>query len=111
VKDVKSAEAAGRWLLERGAGMAMVTLGAQGAVLVSNNMARHFPAPKVKSIDSTGAGDIFSGSFMAALSAGKPLEEAVTYASAAAALSTTRLGVIESIPTVPEVAEMLQKGW
>ncbi len=111
VKDIQSAEAAGQWLLERGAGMAIVTLGAQGAVLVGKDIARHFPAPKVKAIDSTGAGDIFSGSFMAALASDKPLEAAITYASAAAALSTTRLGVIESIPTVPEVAEMLKKGW
>jgi ribokinase len=111
VKDVRSAEAAGRWLMERGAGTAIITLGAQGAVLVTDNTVKHFPAPKVKAVDTTGAGDIFSGSFMSALAEGTPLDKAIRFANAAAALSTTRLGVIESIPAREEVAGMLKKKW
>ena len=41
-----------------------MTLGERGAVLVEANTSRHFPVPSVKAIDSTGAGDIFSGVFM-----------------------------------------------
>ena len=111
VKDVQSAESAGRWLLERGAGTAIITLGALGAVLVTGNTVKHFPAPRVEAIDSTGAGDIFSGSFMSALAEGIPVAEAIRFANAAAALSTTRLGVIESIPAREEVADMLKKKW
>jgi ribokinase len=111
VKDLHSAEAAGKWLVERGAGTAIVTLGAIGALLVTGNMVRHFPAPQVKAVDTTGAGDIFSGSFMSALAEGIPVAEAIRFANAAAALSTTRLGVIESIPAREEVADMLKKKW
>jgi len=111
VKDVRSAEAAGRWLLERGAGTAIITLGALGSVLVTRDIVKHFPAPTVQAVDTTGAGDIFSGSFMSALAEGIPLDEAIRFANAAAALSTTRLGVIESIPAREEVADMLKKKW
>ena len=111
VKDMHSAEAAGRWLLERGAGTTIITLGAQGAILVTLDIVKHFPAPRVQAVDTTGAGDIFSGSFMSALAGGIPLDEAIRFANAAAALSTTRLGVIESIPGREEVADMLKKKW
>ncbi len=111
VRDVQSAEAAGRWLLEHGAGTAIITLGALGAVLVTRDIVKHFPAPRVQAIDTTGAGDIFSGSFMSALAKGIPLDEAIRFANAAAAFSTTRLGVIESIPGREEVAEILKKKW
>lgn len=111
VRDVRSAESAGRWLLERGAGTAIITLGALGAVLVTGNTVKHFPAPQVKAIDTTGAGDIFSGSFMSALAEGIAVDEAIRFANAAAALSTTRLGVIESIPGRKDVEGMLKKKW
>jgi ribokinase len=108
VRDVPSAAAAGAWFLERGVGTAIVTLGAGGVVLVQGEGFRHFPAHPVRAVDSTGAGDIFSGSFLAALSSGKAIEEAIDFANAAAALSTERIGVVESIPEPEEVARLLQ---
>jgi ribokinase len=110
VRDVPSATAAGEWFRERGVGTAIVTLGAGGAVLVERAGARHFPAPAVRAVDSTGAGDIFSGAFLAALSSGKALDEAIVFASAAAALSTERVGVVESIPEPEAVARLLRAG-
>ncbi|MCX6001048.1 MAG: ribokinase [Chloroflexi bacterium] len=109
VDNITSAESAGRWLVKRGVKTAIVTLGERGAVLVDGNTSRHFPAPSVKAIDSTGAGDIFSGVFMAALTSGKAMPEAIEYATAAAALSTTRLGVIDSIPSPEEVDSFILK--
>ena len=70
---------------------------------------RHFPAPSVRAIDSTGAGDIFSGALLAALAEGKDDPEAIEFANHAASLSTTRLGVIESIPTLAEVRAFMEE--
>jgi ribokinase len=108
VRDVPSAIAAGNWFRERGVGTALVTLGAAGTVLVSADRSAHFPAPAVQAIDSTGAGDIFSGAFLSALASGRGIDDAIVYANTAAALSTERLGVVESIPDPAAVAERLQ---
>jgi len=107
VTDVETARDAGRWLVDRGVKTAIVTLGAGGSVLVNEETEEHFPAPGVNSVDATGAGDIFSGGFLAELARGRSTEEAIRFASAAAALSTTRLGVIESIPGHGELLDFM----
>ncbi|MEN8227711.1 MAG: ribokinase [Bacteroidota bacterium] len=103
VKDRESAVEAGRWFLERGVKSVLVTLGEQGAVLVNSEGSEYFPAPEVEAIDTTGAGDIFSGAFFYALQQGKEIREAIEFAIMAASLSATRLGVIESIPEMDEI--------
>jgi ribokinase len=108
VRDVASAAEAGVWFVERGVGAAIVTLGSAGAVLVQEGRSRHYPAPQVRAVDTTGAGDIFSGAFLASLSAGKALGEAIVFANSAAALSTEKIGVVESIPEPDAVARLLQ---
>jgi len=107
VKDIAGAVKAGRWLIERGVKTAIITLGEQGAVLVTDGASKHFSPPKVDALDSTGAGDIFSGALMTALSKDKSIEDAINFANHAAALSVTRLGVIESIPELTEVIASL----
>ncbi|UCD28912.1 MAG: ribokinase [Planctomycetota bacterium] len=107
VTDVKSAERAGKWFIERGVKTAIITLGAQGSVLIADGKSKHFRPPQVKAIDSTGAGDVFSGALIAALSQEKKIEDAIVFANHAAALSVTRLGVIESIPELKEVVAFL----
>lgn len=109
VDGIASAEFAGKWLVKQGVRKAIVTLGEQGAVLVTGETARHFPAPRVESVDSTGAGDIFSGALMSALASGEAMADAIEYATAAAALSTTKLGVIESIPSRDEVGSFIRE--
>ncbi len=109
VTGVEDAKKAGVWFIEHGAGTAIITLGDKGAVLVTPEISRHFPSPNIKALDTTGAGDIFSGGFMAALSQGKNIEESVVFANHAAALSTRRLGVVESIPNLKEVEDFLRK--
>jgi ribokinase len=108
VNDVPSAIAAGSWFRGRGVGTALVTLGAAGTFLVSADRSAHFPAPSVQAIDSTGAGDIFSGAFLSALASGRGIDDAIVFANTAAALSTERVGVVESIPEPAAVYERLQ---
>ena len=103
VRDVASAVLAGRWFIEHGVTTAIVTLGKLGAVWATDGRSEHHQPPPVCAIDTTGAGDIFSGAFMTAYSQGKPLEESIRFANTAAAISVTRLGVVEAIPRLDEV--------
>jgi len=106
VVDVAGAMRAGRWLIEHGVKVAIVTMGELGAVVVTPDKEEHFPAPRVQAADTTGAGDVFSGAFMAGYWRGEPLEELVRFANTAAAISVTRLGVVNAIPRLEEVLEL-----
>jgi ribokinase len=104
VASVEDAMQAGRRLREAGAGTVLVTLGARGVVTVTPGESRHDPAPKVKAVDTTAAGDTFIGGLCAALVRGRPLPAAVAFAQAAAAISVTRPGAQPSIPFLREVS-------
>ena len=103
VQDIGSAIDAGQKLIELGCGSVVVTLGANGAVIVEDSGATHIPAPPVKSIDTTAAGDAFNGALAVALCEGKSLVEAAQFACRAAAISVTRLGAQPSLPTRSEI--------
>ncbi|MDZ3992842.1 ribokinase [Pseudomonas sp. Teo4] len=103
VSDLDSARRAGERLLQLGAGKVIVTLGAQGALLVTSQGSRHFPAPKVKALDTTAAGDTFIGGFAAGLVRGLKEDEAIAFGQRAAALSVTRAGAQPSIPYLKEL--------
>jgi ribokinase len=107
VEDQSSAEKAGKWFIDKGVGTAIVTLGEMGTMVVSNQGSKYFPTRKVRAIDSTGAGDIFCGAFMTALAEERELSEAIEFANHAAALSVTRFGVVESVPSLKEVNEFM----
>ena len=81
-----------------GAGRVIVTLGAQGALLVGEGRVEHFPVARVKALDTTAAGDTFVGGFAAALARGLDEAAAIRFGQAAAAISVTRLGAQTSIP-------------
>ncbi|WP_449432283.1 ribokinase [Pseudomonas putida] len=104
VNDQDSARRAGECLLQLGAGKVIITLGAQGAVLVSASGHRHFPAPVVQPLDTTAAGDTFIGGFAAGLVRGLPEDQAIAFGQRAAALSVTRAG---AQPSIPYLAELL----
>ena len=108
VRDEKSAGAAGKWFLERGVKTAVVTLGEKGAVTVGAEGTAVYAAPRVEPVDTTGAGDIFSGALLACLAGGLGLPESVKTASAAAALSVTKAGVVSAIPEYKDVMELYQ---
>lgn len=103
VNSLETAEEAARRLIELGARKVIVTLGAQGALLVSPQRVVHFAAPRVEAVDATAAGDTFVGAFSAALAAGKDEDDAVRFAQVAAALSVTREGAQPSIPRLNDV--------
>ena len=82
----------------------IVTLGDAGAVIVRPGQPPvDIPARRVTSVDAVGAGDTFNGALAAGLAAGLDLESAAWRAVAAAALSTTRAGAREGMPTTAEL--------
>lgn len=98
-----SVEAAARRLLERGPRAVVVTLGAQGC-LVLDRHERHRLAPHpVQAVDTVGAGDAFSGALAVALAEGRALADAAAWANAAAALAVTKPGAQAALPSRPDI--------
>ena len=94
-----------RTLLSYGPEMVVVTLGAQGALAVSQNEEAMVSGYHVSAIDTTGAGDTFNAAFTAAQNL--PLSERLQFANATAALSTTGLGPRGNLPTADQVQKFL----
>lgn len=94
---------AARSFVEKGVGNLVVTLGSQGALVVNREMIEIVPAAKTNAVDTTAAGDCFNAAMVIALSEGKPLMEAVRFANTAAAISVSRRGAQQSLPTRAEV--------
>lgn len=103
VDSLQTAESAASHLISLGAGKVIITLGAEGSLFANGKGFEHFPAPKVKAVDTTAAGDTFVGGFAAALASGKSEAEAIRYGQIAAALSVTRAGAQPSIPNMSDV--------
>ncbi len=97
-----------RALRELGPESVIMKLGDQGAYLSCGSDGRHFPAFAADAKDSTAAGDVFNGGLGIALAEGRPMEDAIRFASAAAAISVARMGAQSSIPTRAEVDEFLR---
>lgn len=96
-----------RALRSRGPQTVILKLGDQGALLWNGSGARHFPAFPVRVVDSTAAGDTFNAGLGIALAEGRPIEEAIPFANAAAAISVTRMGAQASAPNRAEVDALL----
>lgn len=107
---VQTASAACAPLLDGGVEAIITTLGKQGAVVAGRGGASRVPGFKVKAVDTTAAGDTFTGALGCALAEGRSLEDAVLFANAAAALSATRQGAQISMPTRQEVDQLLATG-
>jgi ribokinase len=98
VRNLEEAKDAARLLLSRGIRRVIVTLGENGSLLASPEALEHCPAYPVSSVDSSGAGDAFIGSFAAFLCEGLDEREAVRRANLYAALSTMGVGTQKSFP-------------
>jgi len=96
VRNVDDAKKCAKKLLSGGVKRVILTLGANGSLLAGHDGMEHIPAFSVKSIDSTGAGDAFIGSFAVFLGEGLPEREAVKRANLYAGLSTTGVGTQKS---------------
>ena len=96
VATLDEAMACARDLLGRGFGQVILTLGERGGVLASSDGVEHVAAYSVSTVDSTGAGDAFIGSFAVFLGEGLSPREAVARANLYAALSTMAVGTQKS---------------
>ena len=81
----------------------VLTRGPKGAVYGTAKATVHQPARKVRAVDTTAAGDVFTGFFLAAWAKGDPPEACLRLGCDAAALSVTRSGAAESVPLLAEV--------
>lgn len=107
ITDVASAQRAAAQLHGRGIPVVIVKLGAEGVVVVSDQGGFHQPAIAVKAIDTVAAGDAFNGGLAVALSEGKPLVEAVAWATAVAAYAVTQRGAQSAMPTRSQLTPWL----
>ena len=96
VKTVEAAKKCAMKLVEDGIRRVIITLGANGSLLATREGTEHVPPFAVESIDSTGAGDAFIGSFAVFLGEGVPEKDAVRRANLYAGLSTTGVGTQKS---------------
>ena len=83
----------------------VLTLGKEGAVYMDQNETFTQSSYKVKAVDTTAAGDTFTGYFIGGILRGLPVREAMDMASRASAIAVTRLGASPSIPVLKEVEE------
>lgn len=105
--DSESAAQAGAWFVQRGVGMAILTLAERGVVVVTAAGITSFPAFPVQPLDTTAAGDAFAGNLAAALASGAGWQEALRRAGAAGALAVTVAGASPSLPTAAQVDAFL----
>lgn len=101
---LEAPDAIADFYLKLGANTVALTMGGDGVLLATAQKRERFQPLAVDFVDATGAGDTFSGAFLARLAKGEDAFAAARYANAAAALSTTRHGAVAGIPTPAEVA-------
>ncbi|HVK46409.1 MAG TPA: ribokinase [Pseudobacter sp.] len=98
VTDIDSAGRAAKAICAMGVKHVVVTMGPLGAVICDGEQLKLVKTRQVETVDTTAAGDVFNGALAVALSEGRELEAAVSFACEAAAISVTRLGAQSSIP-------------
>lgn len=98
-----------RYLLDQGVRRVIITRGERGCLLAADEGTELVPPFKVDSVDTTGAGDAFIGSFAVFLAEGLSEKEAIRRASLYAALSTTKVGTQKSFWNRPEFEKEWQK--
>jgi len=100
---------AAQTLIGRGARHIIVKLGARGAMLVTEDMSCYVPGFAVSAVDTTAAGDAFNAGLAFALAQGEELIQAVRYANAVGALTTTAMGAQAAMPTQADVRALMQR--
>lgn len=99
---------AAKVLLKKGPQNIVITLGAKGSYVKNSERDEFLPGFKVEAVDTTAAGDVYCGNLAVALVDGKSIFEAVRFASAASAISVTRLGAQPSAPKLTETIKFLK---
>ncbi len=103
----KGAKAVAATLARLGARQIVLKLGDQGAMVFDGDQFEHVQAHRIKPVDTTAAGDAFTGALAVARARGETLIEAVRFANAAGAVACTKFGAQPSMPTAREVADLL----
>jgi len=96
-------------MLATGAARVIITLGRKGVYYRDHDKQLRLRAYEVHAVDTTGAGDVFNGALAAFYTHEYPMEQALSLASAAAAISVTRIGAQNSAPLRAEIDEFLKK--
>ena len=109
VENEIEAEQAAQKLIDKGVEKVIITLGKQGAFVMTKEEKVGVPAFEVQAVDTTAAGDTFCGAYAVAMVEEKSLKECLQFASAAAAISVTRMGAQPSAPSREEIEEFLNE--
>jgi ribokinase len=97
-------------LIQKGPKVVIITMGSKGALLVEKGKEPFFqPSVNVDAVDTVGAGDSFNGALAVALAEGKDIKKALYRAAINGALTTTKIGVIDALPTKLEVQSFLER--
>ena len=109
VTNMESAQRAAKAIHDMGPKNVIITLGSEGSLLYDGMMSMRVEALKVEAVDTTAAGDTFNGVLASLLAEGRYLIDAAKEATAAAAISVTRMGAQPAAPTREEVREMKKR--
>lgn len=109
IENDDDAAVAAQALHAKGIETVIITLGSRGVWLSENGKGQRVPGFKVKAVDTIAAGDTFNGALVTALLEEKPMNEAIRFAHAAAAIAVTRKGAQPSVPWRHEIDEFLQQ--
>ena len=109
INSVNDAKEAAKKLLSFGVRNVIITLGVNGAYYTDGDREIHVGGIKVNAVETTGAGDAFNGGFATALGEGMDIETALQFANCTAAISVTRLGAAESMPSRNEIDAFMKE--
>lgn len=107
---LRDADAIVDWCHRAGAGVVTLKLGAGGVIGSDSTRRERIEGYKVDCVDATGAGDCFAGALLARMSAGDDFWQALRYANAAAALTTTGYGAVAPLPRPEAVRQLMNRG-
>ncbi len=103
VHDKNSAKQAAKVLFKRGTPIVIIKIGEQGVYYLTKDESDFVPPFKVNAVDTTSAGDAFSGALAVCIAEKKPIKESIVFSSAAGAIAVTKLGVQDSMPYSTEI--------
>ena len=109
VENLDDVRLASARLLTRGVKVVVSTLGTQGAYYYSETEQFHVPAISVQMVDATGAGDAFVAAFTSKITAGATSRQAVEFAALVGALTVTKPGAQNSLPSMEDVEDFAKR--
>lgn len=107
IDSVDDAYRAADFLLSQGVQHVIITLGGAGSLVCDASSHTYIPARKVTAVDTVGAGDVYNGALVTALSEGKSLPEAARFATLASSIAVTRPGAQTGVPHRSEVDALM----